>query len=212
MASRKFGHLAAACLALSLLAVLASCYIPDRFRGELRLSRFGDFQLDYQGDLIYVPILHDYAEGKIKPEDEAARQETIRQDMARDIAFKKITPMGKGRFQVTYSRGGRLGRDQLVAIVRRDSRILSLKSRPDNQILIVANGIKPSDSDTMGKLGVGLQGEFRVTTDANVIQHNATDVRQFGAYKVYIWKIDNPLSAMPKMVVVRDVDPERPLQ
>ncbi|MDA8230111.1 MAG: hypothetical protein M0006_02110 [Magnetospirillum sp.] len=196
---------------LPLLFVMSSCYVPDKFRAELRLSKYGDYLLTYEGDLVYLPILHDYAENKVKPEDDARRQEEIRQDLIRDRAFSQVTTLGHGRFHVSYARGARLGRDQLVAIIRRDARMLALKSKPDNRIIIAANEVKPSDADALLQSGIGMKGEFRITTDANVIENNATEVRPFGTANVYIWKIDGPLSPMPRMVIVRDIDPQRPL-
>jgi hypothetical protein len=205
-------RLGAAALAVLLIAALAACYVPDKFYAELRMSRFGDYQLDFKGDMIYMPIQHDYAGGKIKPQDEAERQENIRKDMSRDPAFKTITALGRGRFNVTYSRQGRLGKEHLVALIRRDSRMLAMKSSPDNRITIVASSVKPTDADTMGKLGVSMQGEFRLTTDANVVEHNATEERRMGNFKVYIWKIENVLSPVPRITIIRDVDPNRPLE
>ncbi|TAN68978.1 MAG: hypothetical protein EPN20_06260, partial [Magnetospirillum sp.] len=63
----------------------------------------------------------------------------------------------------------------------------------------------------LAEMGLNMEGEFRITTDGNVVEHNATEVRPFGAAKVYIWKIENPLSAMPHLVMLRDDDPNRPL-
>lgn len=197
--------------ALVSLLALSSCYVPDKFRSELRLSRFGDFALSYEGEMIYAPILHDYANGKITPENENERLENIYKDLIRDPAFKLVERAGKGRFKVKYERMGRLGKVQLNAYIRRDAKLLSLKSTKDGGIIVDANGVKPSDAQKMSEIGVGMEGSFRVTTDGNVLKHNATEVRQFGLYKVYIWKIENPLSPMPFLVMLRDDDPTRPL-
>jgi hypothetical protein len=197
---------------LGLLLVLSSCYIPDKFRSELRLSRYGDYSISFQGDLLYVPILHEYAEGRLNdPVEAAAHEENIRRDLVRDIAFQKIEPKGRGRYSVKYERQGRLGQVQLVALIRRDARMLALRSVENGAILIAANSIKPSDAQAMAELGLGMEGEFRVTTDANVVQNNATTVRDFGKYRVYVWQIENALSPMPHLVILRDPDPQRPL-
>lgn len=205
---------ALACLVLVL--TISSCYAPDKFRAELRVSRFGDYVLSFEGDLIYLPIQHDYAENKVKPEDDAKRQEDIRQDLIRDTGFTNVTALGRGRFRVKYlgpvrhgKAGGRLGPDELVSIIRRDAHMLRIKSFPDNQIVIAADSLKPSDAEAMAQVGLGMSGEFRLTTDGNVVRHNATEVRTMGATKVYIWKIDNPLSPMPHAVMIRDIDPSR---
>lgn len=197
--------------ALALLLTLSSCYIPDKFRAELRLSRFGDYDLTYKGDLMWAPILDDYRTGKITPDNEVEKIENIRKDLVRDIAFRKIESRGRGRFAVEYERAGRLGQVQLVALIRRDARILMLRGLQNGGIVVTANSLRPSDAQTMAELGLTMEGEFRVTTDANVVDHNATEVRQFGNYRVYVWKIDGPLAPAPHLAMVRDSDPRRPL-
>lgn len=196
---------------LTLTFSLVSCYIPDNFHGELRLSRFGDWALSYEGDLIYAPILHDYAEGKITAENEDERLQNIYKDLIRDIAIKDLKRAGKGRFHVKYERMGRLDKVQLTALLRRDARILALRSADDGTITIAGNGVKSSDAQRMSELGISMRGEFRITTDGNVVRHNATEVRPFGQYRVYIWKIENAFSPSPILVMNRDPDPQRPL-
>jgi len=197
--------------ALALTLSLASCYIPDGFQSELRLSRYGDWALTFEGDLIYAPILHDYAAGKITPENEEQRNQNIYKDLVRDPAIKDIKRVGKGRFHVSYERMGRLGKVQLTALLRRDARLLALKSAEDGTISITGNGVKPSDAQRMAELGINMRGEFRITTDAMVLRHNANEVRPFGQYKVYIWKIENAFSPSPILVMQREDDPQRPL-
>ena len=68
-----------------------------------------------------------------------------------------------------------------------------------------------AQAQRMAELGISMRGEFRITTDGNVLRHNATEVRQFGTYKVYIWKIENAFSPPPNLVMQRDNDPQRPL-
>lgn len=200
-------HLAVLVLTLA----LSSCYIPDKFKGELRLSRYGDYALSYDGDLVWAPILHDYAEGKITPENEEEKNNNIYKDLVRDPAIKDLKRAGKGRFHVKYERMGRLKKVQLTSLLRRDARLISLKSNEDGTIIVDANGVKASDAQRMTELGIGMEGEFRITTDANVLRHNASEVRPFGQYRVYIWKIENALSATPTLVMLRDDDPARPL-
>lgn len=196
---------------LALTLGLSSCYIPDNFHSELRLSRYGDWALTFDGDLIYVPILHDYAEGKITPDNEEERNQNIYKDLVRDPAIKDLQRVGKGRFRVKYERMGRLAKVQLSALLRRDARILALKSAENGTITIAGNGVRPGDAQRMTELGVNMRGEFRITTDAAVLQHNASEVREFGQYKVYIWKVENAFSPSPMLVMKREDDPQRPL-
>lgn len=207
----RLGGMARIAAVLALALTLSSCYVPDKFKSELRLSKYGDWALTYDGELIWAHILHDYADGKITPENEDARHENIYKDLIRDPAFVSVERSGKGRFKVRYERVGRLGKSQLSAILRRDARMLGIKSNEDGSIFVTGNGVKSADAARMAELGIGMTGEFRVTTDARVLQHNATEVRSFGVYQVYIWKIENPLSPMPRLVALREDDPSRPL-
>lgn len=198
--------------AMAVMFVLSSCYVPDKFKSELRLSKYGDWALAYEGELVWAPILHDYADGKITPENEGERHENLYNDLNRDPGFKAVERSGKGRFKVRYERMGRLGTTQLSALPRRDTRILGLKSNEDGSIFVTGNGVKSSDAARMAELGIGMVGEFRVTTNAKVLHHNSYDVRPFGAYTVYVWKLENPLSPSPRLVILREDDPTRPLQ
>jgi hypothetical protein len=196
---------------LAIVVLLPSCYIPDKFKSELRLSRYGDYSLTFKGDLLWAPILDDYRKGKVTIENEQEKLENIRKDLIRDNAVRKMEPRGRGRFAIEYERDGRLGKVQLVALLRRDARLIALRSKENGMIAIHANSLKPSDTQIMAEMGLNMEGEFRITTDANVVENNATEVRLFGVYKVYIWKIENPLSPMPHLVMLRDDDPQRPL-
>lgn len=195
--------------AMLLTLSLASCYIPDKFRSELRISRYGDYALTYEGDLIYAPIMHDYADGKVTADNEEERNNNIYKDLVRDTAIKSIQRNGKGRFHIKYDRTGQLAPVQLISLLRRDARLIAMKSNEDGTIIVAANSVKPSDAQAMAELGITMQGEFRVTTDANVIRHNAGEVRPFGQYRVYIWKIENALSPAPHLVFTRDAAPGR---
>jgi len=201
---KRFGVLAA-------LLLLSSCYIPDKFKSELRLSRYGDYSLTFKGDLMWAPILDAYRKGRVTPENEAEKIENIHKDLVRDIAVRTAVSKGKGRFAVEYERTGRLGQVQLISLLRRDARLLAMRSSENNAIVIHANSLKPSDAQILAEMGLNMEGEFRITTDANVVEHNATEVRPFGTARVYIWKIENALSPTPHLVMIRDNDPNRPL-
>ena len=86
---------------LAALLLLSSCYIPDKFKSELRLSRYGDYALTFKGDLMWAPILDDYRKGKVTIENEQEKLDNIRKDLIRDIAVRKMESRGKGRFAVS---------------------------------------------------------------------------------------------------------------
>ncbi len=175
------------------------------------------------------------------PEDEIKKRvDAVARDLERDRAkvyppgtdlsatptagYSEIINLGKGRFFVKYERRDRLGIPDLATFVRRNNIIISAKGLEvtnqqkdgepfDNGQYMEIRGalIKPSDAQKMIETGMGMKGEFRVTTDAKVVVdrqgrelQNATVVKQYGPYTSYIWVIDGPFSRSPYILLERE--------
>ena len=190
--------------AMVLLTALAACYLPNHFKSEIRLGRNGDFALSFYGEVTWAPLYREIIQGKLKPEEAAAKIEDIRTDLARDKNFSKIESLGQGRFKVVYERQGHLGDNDMVTFVRRNAIILMLVSKPDGTIKISGNTLKPSDAQMATSAGIDIQGEFRVVTDGLVKENNATKITSFNGYQVYIWTIENAFSPGPRLVMQRE--------
>ncbi len=189
--------------AVGLLALLAACYLPNHFRSEIRLGPTGDYALSFYGELIWAPLYRDIRQGHLSKSEIAVKTEEIRRDLARDSNFKKIEPMGDGSFKVSYEREGRLLASDMVTFVRRNAIILAIRATPDGLLTVNGNTLKPSDAQTATTMGLDVRGEFRVTTDGLVKEHNATMVKPFGRAFVYIWTIENAFSPAPHLVMQR---------
>jgi hypothetical protein len=193
-------------IALGLLAgllLLAGCYLPDHFISEVRVGSTGDYAISFYGDLIWAPLYRDIVHGRVPPGEVAGKIEEIRKDLVRDPAFKSVQSAGNGRFHVTYQREGHLQATDLVTFVRRNSIILQLKASPDGKVQLDGNAVKPADANEAATLGMAVEGEFRLITDAQVISHNAAKVISFDGYPVYIWTIRNAFSPPPHLVLQR---------
>jgi len=191
---------AVATLVVSLSLALTGCYLPDQFRSEVRINRAGDFAITYEGDLVYAPLYAGLLQGKVPAAEESAKSEDAERDLKRDSGFQSVTPLGKGRFSVRYERQGRVGSGGYFTFIRRNADILSIKST-GGIMTVKANAMSAADGQQVMQLGLSMRGEFRVTTDAAVIEHNAGAVRSYGGYTIYIWEIDNPLSPSPRIVL-----------
>jgi len=189
--------------ALAVLAALAACYLPDRFKSEVRLSPDGTYAISFYGDLIWAPLYRDIQKGKVPADQIAPKIAEIESDLKRDSAFKTVESAGDGRFHVTYEREGRLQPTDLVTFVRRNAIILQLKATPDGKVHMDGSSIKPSDANEATMLGLAIQGEFRLITDAQVLSHNASRVTLYKGYPVYIWTIENAFSPAPHLVMQR---------
>ncbi|GHU03978.1 hypothetical protein FACS1894205_1430 [Alphaproteobacteria bacterium] len=184
--------------------ILASCYVPNHFVSEIRLGRTGDFAMYYKGNLTWAPLFRDIKMGTVKPEEIPGKIQRIEDDIKRDVYFKSHTSLGDGVFDVVYEREGHLGDSEQATFIRRNAVIIMIKSYPDGRISVIGNGVKPAYAQMATDLGLGMKGEFRITTDAPVLEHNANAVETVNGYPVYIWKLDSVYAPSPKFVMRRD--------
>ncbi len=200
----KYRSLALGVLVTLQVAVLAACYLPDNFKSEIRLGRTGDYALGYWGELIWAPLYRDIGKNALSQEEITKKIAEIQKDLTRDSHFKSVESLGKGRFKVAYETEGHLKDTDLVAFVRRNAIIIEIVAKADGSVIITGNTMKPTDAQTANDMGLNVQGEFRVVTDAPVKEHNASSVKQFNGYLVYIWTIQNAFSPAPHLIMQRD--------
>lgn len=190
-------------LAAVLAVLLSACYVPNDFVSEIRINRNGAFGMMYQGELVWAPLYEEIRFNRLEPAEQNEKIAGIEADLKRDGNFKVVQSLGMARFKVRYDREGMLKDSQQVTFIRRNARILHIKSAKDGLITVVGTSLRPSDRQRLIQSGMTVNGEFRVTTNAAVKEHNANEVRQYMGYQVYIWRIDSPLAPTPKIVMQR---------
>ncbi|WP_142846939.1 hypothetical protein [Telmatospirillum sp. J64-1] len=187
-----------------LVLLLSGCYLPNKFMAELRISRAGAYALSYNGELIYGPLFRDAMTGKVSMAEAREKVPLYERDLKRDAAFKTVQPVGDtGVYRVSYERESVLDPSQLVSFVRRNAEIFSLRAVDDGRVILQGRTLSVAEANRMMALGLNVEGEFRVVTDARVLEHNAGEVRSYAGYLVYIWKIENALSPAPRLVLMR---------
>lgn len=207
MVARLLGALSAA-----LILALSGCYLPSEFKAEIRINALGDYSMMYVGDLVYAPLYEDAVQGKLSAAEIKEKTEILIRDLQRDKVydpvknvtttvphFREVVSKGMGRFHVRYEREGWLDERDTVNFVRRNAVIISLRAK-DGVISIAVPGLSAADGQRLTGLGLEVKGELRVVTNADILSHNASQIRPLGAYKVYIWKIESALSPSPHMV------------
>lgn len=113
----------------------------------------------------------------------------------------RLSPIGTARFAVEYNRVGKLNWPDLVTFVRRNARIISMETDPDTGTVSIvgSQGIKMIDPATIERVGVDSRGLLRITTNAEVLEHNADSVRSGPqGYMMYDWKIDGVRGQEPR--------------
>lgn len=202
--TRRTGRRLLQLLSAVLVLGLSSCYIPDSFLAEFRISKGGGAAIDYNGDLVWIPLALDIADSKVSRDEAAEKSQILLKDLGRDGGFKELKQTGDARFRVSYHREGCMPDPYLYSFVRRNAQIMSVHVK-DRILTVRGSQFRPSDAARMMAKGVPMRGEFRVVTDAKVTNHNSRDVRAFGPYTVYVWKIENPLSPSPRLSM--EIDP-----
>lgn len=183
---------------------LCACYLPDKFKSEIRLGRTGDYAIAFWGDLIWAPLYRDIQLNTIPAAEIPVKIAEIQKDLQRDPNFKKVESVGKGRFTVEYQREGHLAASDMVTFVRRNAIIIQITAKPDGSVVVNGRTMRPSEAQTATTLGLDVQGEFRIVADGMVKEHNASSVKPFGRYLVYIWNIQNTFSPPPHFVMQRE--------
>jgi hypothetical protein len=181
--------------------VAAGCYLPNEFTADLRITPAGDYNFQYQGELVYLPLLEKLSDGPLTPDELRRQVEAIDQDLARDRGFQEISYVDRATFRVRYKRIGNIAREKSFTFVRQNARLLSIERYPDGRVRIV--GDKPNTElvEKLEDIGYVMRGRFRVQTEAQVSHHNAGSV-QNGAAAVYVWPVEGVKQASPQLEFV----------
>jgi len=108
---------------------------------------------------------------------------------------------------VHWEKKGDLLRFGMVTFARRNEAILTLKyDKNSRQVTMTGAGTSEANEQQILDMGLNVTGELRLITDAEVIQHNASFVRDLPARgpgkKMYVWKIDSVKSATPNLILI----------
>jgi hypothetical protein len=192
------------------LALLTSCFIPDQYEAEVRLTRDGSYGITFIGILTYAPLYSQIARGNI---DEAHAKENDRmflEQLKRESAFKEVVPLGKGRYRVRYEREGRFaGSHQMVTFVSRQEPIFRILTKENGTAEVNGSGQALRYAKALNEVGIKSRGLLRITTDMEVIEQNAQFIRKSTApgFTMYDWRRRELTEPPPRLVAKLAVDP-----
>ena len=190
--------------------VLGSCFVPERYEAEIRLTKEGAYGLTYVGVLTYAPLFGQLARGAIEPEDAEEQIRKFRDYLAQDSYFTDVQSIGSGRFQVRYEREGRFeGANQMVNFPSRQYAVFRVSTNLRGEVTIAVSGRGYMYADSFEEVGLSTQGLFRVSTDGEVLDHNAQFIRDapYPDFTMYDWRPRGFREIPPKIVVKLAVDP-----
>lgn len=192
---------------LLVLPLVASCYVPDRYVAEIRLSRGGEFALTYSGILTWAPLVEEIREGKLSPAEIREKEAVIQRDLERDPHFRRVQSLGSGSYRVLYERSGLFSGPRQVTFVRRGSELIVMELRTTGELHIRSgsSGALADHKARLDAIGVHSRGKLRVITDAVVQSHNAhahtRGLPGFPNYHIYDWTLESYETPPPRMIV-----------
>lgn len=187
--------------ALALAAAVGGCYLPVRFDSEIEINRYGAYSLIFDGYMAKVELFDGLRAGRITPAEETRQVELIRTDLRRDSATKEFSYVRQGIFKLNWRKSGDLFRTKMISFVRRNENMLSIRYvKTTGQIILEGTSISADQARQLLAIGLNMEGEVRVITDAEVASHNATQVRE-GPKRTYVWKITSVADPSPRLVI-----------
>lgn len=191
----------AALLFLALSVLLSGCYLPIRWDAEITVSRFGTYEMIFDGYIAYVPLYDKLRKNEISAAEERERVEVIRRDIMRDSAAKKFSYVGKGLFHMNWEVSGDLTQTGMVTFIRRNQAFFNIKYiRTTGLVTMEGISIGEINAQRIAEMELGTEGQLRIKTDGQIVESNAHR-RGEGPHQFYIWDIKSTQDAAPKLVI-----------
>ena len=184
---------------LLIAIVLSGCYLPSDFTADLRITPDGNYNFQYTGQLTYLPLREKLAQGGLSQTEVAEQVKAVTDDLARDKGFEEISYVDSATFRVRYKRVGNILREKSYTFIRINSRLLSMERRADGTVDIYGDKPNTADAQRIATSGLVMRGQFRIQTEAKVMQQNATETVE-GAAPVYVWRIDGVEKPSPRLI------------
>ena len=188
-------------LAACLVVMLGGCYMPARFDAEIEITRRGYYSVIFDGYMVSIPLYNDLREKKLSKAEEKERVAVIETDLTRDSSVKEFQYFKKGYFKVHWEKSGDLLGTGMVAFLRRNNNFLSVKYVKTSRLITVQGAsIMKVNAQRLTDIGLAMQGQLRVRTDAKVVQHNAARVVE-KEMNIYVWDIKSLYDSSPNLLI-----------
>jgi len=185
--------------ALLILVGLTGCYLPASFDASIEISRSGYYKMVFEGYLADVNLYNGIESGKLTKEQEVARVAVLKTDFLRDSSTKEFKYFKQGHFKVKWVKEGDILVSKMVTFARRNENMLSISYNKEKALVTVqGKSISKLNAKRLTDSGLGMKGQIRIKTDANVIKQNANRIKKGkGRNKIYIWDIKSPYDKAP---------------
>ncbi len=182
------------------VGVVSGCYMPMDFKADLRITPDGNYNFQYQGMLVHVPLLEKIAKNELSRDDLNKNVAAVERDLRRDRNFTEVAYLDNAAFRVRYKKVGNILQQRTFNFVRQNARLLTISQHPDGTIRIVGDKPNTEIADDLAERGLVMRGTLRIQTEGQVVKHNATEVMQAVA-PVYVWTIEGHRKPSPRLIL-----------
>lgn len=182
------------------VGAISGCYLPTDFKADLRIKADGNYNFQYQGMLVYVPLLDKIDKNELSRDALTKYVTAVEQDLQRDRNFTEVQYVDNAAFRVRYKKFGNILQEKTFNFVRQNARLLSLARHPNGTISITGDKPNTQIADELAKRGIVMRGTLRIQTEAQVVKHNADEVLTAAA-PVHVWNIEGLKKPSPAMVL-----------
>jgi hypothetical protein len=213
-------------LALAAPLILTGCLLtPGKFTSILTINADRTFAFTYKGEVIRVDPsgamkgLGDKPETKDEPEvkpsvyqiaakkksapaeadaDDEAKNREIASALSKEVGYRSVKYMGKGKFLIDYAIAGTLTHN-FVFPFNSDAEavfpFIAVELRQDGLVRVKAPGFADNSSSNTGMSGMSgdarkaMDGIFTLDTDAEIVSQNNEDgAKTVGARRTVTWR------------------------
>lgn len=182
------------------VGAISGCYLPMDFKADLRIKADGNYNFQYQGMLVYVPLLEKISKNELSRDALTKYVTAVEQDLQRDRNFTEVQYVDKAAFRVRYKKFGNILQEKTFNFVRQNARLLSLARHPNGTISITGDKPNTEIAEELEKSGIVMRGTLRIQTEAQVVKHNADEVLTAVA-PVHVWNIEGLKKPSPSLVL-----------
>lgn len=146
--------------------------------------------------------------GRYTKEQELKKVEEVLKSLRNDVNASDVKYVGDGHFKVHWERGmnvdadkkseleGDILKEKSVTFLRQSDYIFGIQYFSDTgRVSLRGKSLDFKTKIKLAKRGLGVNGQIRIITDANVISQNATRIKKYykrgPKFKMYIWDLND---------------------
>lgn len=180
--------------------LLSSCLLPDNYELDVVVFKDGSFDMLYEGELKYTPVLDAISKGEYDKEKKKEFTELV-QKLKESEGYTSVKNKGKGIIDVKFKKSVDSGSN--FYFLDKDFKYYSFLYNSDDEFSINGFELDKNSQEGLNAYNIKMSGKLRVQVPKKlkVTQHNADKSKKIDKDTIeYSWKL-NLNSKKPEIVI-----------